>query len=172
MDISTQSEIVLRDAGYETWISTSAYGITMCFENAAIIGFVHVFDSVRSLLAHWKERQEIILARHTVELRGAGLKAWNVYSVFLTEEYATTQRQKIAQIEENFELTRKIARASIRTPRDVEQALLPLTTIRAQPILGDVDFVKRIRSQLTDVSPRAVTAFLGGANTDDVAKLL
>jgi hypothetical protein len=172
MDIATQAEIVLRGAGYETWPWTGASPAVTCFENAAVIGFVHVFSSADELLARWEVAQQAVLSRHSAALRAAGAKAWNVYSVFLAEEQAPTQQRAVERIEENFALTRKIARAGVHTQDDVESALLPLTAVKAQPILSDTDFQDRLRARLKDVSEDALTAFLGATSAEEVAKIL
>lgn len=172
MDIATQAEIVLRGAGYETWPWTGVSPAVTCFENAALIGFVHVFSSADELLARWETAQQAVLTRHSAALRAAGAKAWNVYSVFLAEEQAPTQQRAVERIEENFALTRKIARAGVRTQDDVERALLPLTAVKAQPILSDTDFQDRLRARLKDVSVDVLTAFLGANSAEEVAKIL
>jgi len=172
MDIATQTEIILRGAGYETWPWTGVTPAVICFENAALIGFVHVFSSADELLARWEAAQQTVLSRHSAVLRAAGAKAWNVYSVFLAEEQAPTQQRAVERIEENFVLTRKIARAGVRTQDDVERALLPLTAIKAQPILSDTDFQDRLRARLKDVSADVLTAFLAATSAEEVAKIL
>jgi outer membrane protein TolC len=113
-----------------------------------------------------------VLSRHSASLRAAGAKAWNVYSVFLAEEKALTKRREVERIEENFTLTRKIARAGVRTQDDVERALLPLAAVKAQPILSDTDFEDRLRTRLKDVSADVLTAFLGSASAEEVARML
>lgn len=170
MDIATQTEILLRGAGYDTWMATTP--AVICFENAAILGFVHVFPSADDLLAHWHEAQHNALSRHGPALRAAGAKAWNVYSVFLTKDQPSTQQFAIERIEEDFTLTRKIARAGVRTQDDLERTLLPLTGIRAQPLPSDADFEDRLRARLRDVSPDVLAAFLGHASAEEVARIL
>jgi len=172
MDIATQVEIVLRGTGYETWPWTGVSPAVICFENAALIGFVHVFSSAEELLARWEAAQQTVLSRHGAVLRAAGAKAWNVYSVFLAEEHSPTQQRAVERIEENFSLTRKIARAGVRTQDDIERALLPLTAVKAQPILSDTDFEDRLRARLKDVSGDVLMAFLGATNAEEVAKIL
>jgi hypothetical protein len=172
MDIATQAELVLRGSGYETWRWTGASPAVTCFENAALIGFVHVFSSSEDLLARWEAVQHAALSRHSAALRAAGVKAWNVYSVFLAEEQSPTQQRAVERIEENFALTRKIARAGVRTLDDVERALLPLTAVKAQPVLSDTDFQDRLRARLKDVSANTLTAFLGATTAEEVAKIL
>ncbi|OBR79248.1 MULTISPECIES: hypothetical protein [Xanthomonas] len=172
MDIFTQAEILLRDAQYETWTWTGSTRPVACFESAALMGFVHVFDSADALLGTWEENQKITLARHAASLRGAGAKAWNVYSVFLTPDQDARRMREIERIEEDFSLTRKIARASINTPGDVEKALLPLLSIRSKPLLGASNFETRLRTRLKDIPPDAVTAFLSETTPAEIARIL
>lgn len=172
MDIATQTEILLRGAGYETWPWAGENFAVTCFENAALIGFVHVFSSAEGLLAQWESAQHTVLSRHSAALRAAGAKAWNVYSVFLAEEGAHSEQHSVERIEENFTLTRKIARAGIRTQDDVERALLPLTAVKSQPVLSDTDFEDRLRTRLRDVSSDALAAFLDGGDAEEIARML
>ncbi len=172
MDIFTQAEIVLRDAGYNTWTWSGSSPSVVCFENISVLGFVHVFASAAALLERWTADQQAVLTRHAPALRAAGKKAWNVYSVFLTEEQAPQAQRAVDQIEEDFSLTRKIARTAVRTPDDVERALQPLTRVRAQPLLGDANFEARLRTRLKDVPEAAVTAFLGSVKAEEVARIL
>jgi len=172
MEILTQAEIVLRDAQYDTWAWSSSAGPVICFENAALMGFVHVFDSAETLLRSWNDRQQISLARHASSLRGAGDKAWNIYAVFLTPDQDASRGREIERIEEDFTFTRKIAKASIVTAEDVEKALLPLISIRSTPTLGASNFEARLRTRLNDLPPDAVTAFLNDASPAEVARIL
>lgn len=172
MDISTQAEIALRNAQFETWSWSGKNGTVTCFESAAIMGFIHVFDSADELMGSWQSSERSALARHAGSLRRAGPKAWNVYSVFLTHERAPSLARAIERIEEDFTLTRKIARTAITTAEDVERALLPLMGIRAQPLLGASNFEDRLRGRLKDVPPDAVTAFLNDTPAADVARIL
>jgi len=170
MDIATQAEIVLRGAGYETWSWTGVSPAVTCFENAALIGFIHVFPTADELLARWEAAQQVVLTRHSAALRMAGAKAWNVYSVFLAEECSANQLRAVERIEENFALTRKIARAGVHTVIDVEKALQPLTAIRAQPALSNSDFQDRLRARLEEVSSDVLAAFLGTSSAEEVAE--
>ena len=172
MDIATQAEIILRKAGYDTWPWTGVSPAVTCFENAVLIGFVHAFASVADLLAHWETAQQAVLSRHSAALRRAGEKAWNVYSIFLTAEQASPRQSTIERIEEDFALTRKIARAAIRTTDDLESALLPLTAVRDQPMLTDANFEARLRTRLKDLPQDAITAFLGETRANEVARKL
>lgn len=172
MDIFTQAEILLRDAQYETWTWTGSTSPVTCFENAALMGFIHVFDTADTLLGTWRTNQQVALARHAALLRGAGAKAWNVYSVFLTPDQDARRAREIERIDEDFSLTRKIARASIGTADDVEKALLPLLSLRSKPLLGASNFETRLRTRLKDIPPEAVTAFLNETTPAEVARIL
>jgi len=172
MDIATQAEIVLRDAQFDTWTWTGVTPSVTCFENAALMGFVHIFETAEALLGGWAASQQTALARHAPAIRSAGAKAWNVYSVFLTSDPTPLLDRAIQRIEEDFSLTRKIARAAIQTPDDVERTLLPLISIRAKPLLGASNYETRLRSRLKDLPLDAVTAFLSDTPAIEVARIL
>ena len=172
MDISDQVEIVLRDAGYTTQRARQGPRFVICFENAMLIGFAHVFESSAKLLTQWEAVQRAVLTQYNVALRNAGEKAWNVYSIFLTDDTESSRQRAVERLEENFALTRKIARGGIRTNRDVEHVLLPLTSVQAQPSLGVTDFEDRLRVRLKEASSDAVTAFLSETAANEVAHIL
>ena len=172
MDIGTQSEIVLREAGYQTWAWTGASPPVICFESATVAGFVHVFPTAQELLATWDAAQQRVLSRHAPALRAAGAKAWNVYSVLLTSELAVALQRRVERLEEDFSLTRKIARTAIQTADDVANVLLPLCPIKAQPILEDSDIASRLRTRAKGLPIEAVNAFLADGKAADVAEIL
>ncbi|NOD85558.1 hypothetical protein [Ruegeria sp. HKCCD6119] len=172
MDIHTQSELILREAGYETWTWPGAQPATTCFENQSIVGFVHVFETAKELLSDWQSKQDQVLARHAIALRSAGAKAWNVYSVFLTAEHAPDLRRSVEKLEEDFSMTRKIARHSVQTVDDLENALMPLAPLRARPVISNADLDERVRKRSKDISPEALEGFLGSASPAEVAELL
>jgi hypothetical protein len=172
MDIATQSEILLREVDYQTRPWSGGAVPAVCFENHVLIGFIHVFKSAEDLLNGWEEAQRVALVRHAVALRSASVKAWNIYSVFLTGDVSQTLERRIERIEEDFTLARKIARGGIQTTAELGRALLPLLPIRAQPSLTEEDYGERIRLRLKDVSADAVTAFLGPVSAEEVARIL
>lgn len=172
MDIHTQSELFLREAGYETWTWPGAQPPTTCFESQSIVGFLHVFETAQELLSGWQEKQDQVLARHAIALRSAGTKAWNVYSVFLTAEHAPNLRRSVEKLEEDFSLTRKVARHGVQTIEDLENALMPLAPIRARPVIKNADLDERVRVRSKDISPAALEGFLGTASPSEVAELL
>lgn len=172
MDIGTQSEVVLREAGYATWPWTGASPPVICFENATLVGFVHIFGTARELLEGWELAQQRVLARHAAGLRAAGTKAWNVYSVFLTSELAPNLQRSVEKLEENFSLTRKIARTGIQTAEDVSNVLMSLGPIKSQPLLENANIADRLRARAKDVPGDALNAFLGDLPPEDVVEIL
>jgi hypothetical protein len=172
MDIETQAEILLREAGYETWPWGGGPVPVVCFENEAVVGFIHVFGTSDGLLEDWQKAQEVTLARHAPALRLAGEKAWNVYSVFIAGDGPGARMRDIEQIEEDFRQTRKIARAGVQTGSDLTKVLLPLLPIISQPVIAGTDYQARLQTRLKDVSPEAVAAFLGPIEAADVARIL
>ena len=172
MDIATQAEVLLRDAQYDTWAWSAVKTPVTCFENAVIMGFLHVFPSGRSLVDEWEERQKYTLTRFARALRSSGEKSWNIYSLFLTSDEEPDIANVIDRIEENFSFTRKIARSAIQNSRDLEAALLPLLSIASVPELGTADFEERIRSQLREVPPATMKAFMSKRSAHEVARLL
>lgn len=172
MDIGAQAEIYLREAGYDTWNWSGASPAVTCFENSTLVGFLHVFRTAADLLAQWEEAQLRVLSRHSAALRSGGSKAWNVYSVLLTNEQSPDDKQLIERLEEDFTLTRKIARTGIRTVEDLAHALMPLLPIKAQPLLENTNVADRLRSRAKDIPAAALTAFLGSPTPDEVAEIL
>jgi hypothetical protein len=172
MDIATQAEIYLREAGYETWAWTGLSPGVTCFENSTLVGFIHVFNTAEELLVHWEERQQRVLSRHAAALRLAGAKAWNVYSVLVTSEMAPNLQRQVERLEEDFTLTRKIARTAIQTIEDLTHALMPLAPIKAQPLLENAHVGDRLLSRAKDVPQVALNAFLGALGAEEIAEIL
>lgn len=172
MEIQTQAEVLLREAGYETWSWSGGDVPVCCFENATVIGFLHVFESGEGVRSGWSEAQRVTLAGHAPSLRAAGSKAWNVYAVFLSGDPAPGLSREIERIEEDFALTRKIARIGIRTTADLHRALLPLLPLLGAPVIGAADYTARLRARMKDVPAEAVEAFLGSVDAGVVTRIL
>ena len=172
MDIETQVEVILREAGYETWALSGGHVPAICFEDPTVIGFVHVFPTAASLLQKWHQAQEIALRRYAPALRAAGGKAWNVYSVLLTADQSPALARRIERIEEDFALTRKISRGGIQTATDLDRALLPLLPVKSQAVIAAADYIARLEAHLKDLRPKSITAFLGKVPAADVARIL
>jgi hypothetical protein len=173
-DITAQAEAILKTAGYGTWQRHERAEITLGFEDESSIGFLYVFDTANALLSTYKSREEATLAAYTSALRSAGDKAWNVYSVFLTaEESKPDVERRVLRIEENLRRTRKIARASVRSERALEVALLPLLPLIARRESKPSDYSDRLERKIANANGRAVArAFFGAASSDEIARML
>lgn len=172
MDIETQTEIILREGRYETWPWTKGLVPVVCFENEMIVGFVHTFPTTPALLGGWEQAQKVALSRYAPALRAAGLKAWNVYSIFLTGDSAPLLAKRVELIEEDFSMTRKIARTAVRTAADLRRALLPVMPLQSAPVIGAADYHRRLRGRMKDLPAEAVSAFLGPVAAGDVVRIL
>lgn len=172
MDIGTQSEVILRAAGYETWAWTGSIPPVTCFENESIVGFIHVFGTAEALLKDWSAAQQRTLARHATSLRAAGNKAWNVYSILLTSEFSPRLQPAVERLEEDFSLTRKIARTGIQSVDDLTIVLLPLLPIKSQPLLDSAMVADRLHTTAKEVPQLALEAFLSGVRPEDVVDIL
>lgn len=156
-------------AGYDVTSTTSH----VRFEDVSVLGFVAEFVSVAALLDEWTHAEEDFLRKHAAELRRDRRKAWNVYSILLTHERASAEQTKrLIAVEENFQATRKIARAGIAIDRDIDNALGVLLPIRHRVSLGNEDALGRLRNRLSALPPSAVHSMLIGGNGEDIADAL
>jgi hypothetical protein len=173
-EISSTVQVVLRDAGYETWIVDSQDTTSLGFEDQVLMGFVTIFPTAESLLASWRERENALLARHAINLRSAGDKAWNVYMAFLTSMAPNEdQVSSIRWIEENLDRTRKLAASDVRTREDVETALLPLLPILTTPQLSSETTTQRLTRRLRVIAPAVAEQVLDEeVSPNDIAALL
>jgi len=173
MDIHTQVEVVLREADFDTWPWSDGTRAVTCFESQTVAGFVHVFDTCDALLKGWRESQLAVLARFAPALRPAGVKAWNVYSVFLTPDPGTPIHVfGVERIEEDFALTRKIARCNVVVADDIRNALLPLLPASSFVAVAAADYQTQLRRRLSEVDQNVATAFLGNQSAVEVAAFL
>ncbi len=138
-----------------------------------MLGFVAEFVSVAALLGEWKDAEETFLREHAAELRRDRQKAWNVYSTLLTHERASAEQTKrLIAVEEDFQATRKIARAGIAIDRDIDNALGVLLPIRHRVSLSSKNALDLLRDRLSALPPSAVHSMLVGGNSEDIADAL
>ena len=169
--MSTLDTVVRRlsASGYEVILATGK----VCFEDASVLGFVADFESVAQLLDGWKEEEDAFLREHASALRRDRRKAWNVYSILLTPERASAkQGRALVTLEENFQATRKIARSSIVTDRDIENALGVLFPIRHRVSLRSENTLELVASRLSALPSGAVRSILAGGSGEDFADAL
>jgi hypothetical protein len=173
MDILTDARAQLSEAGYDAWLWQSQNAVALCFEDDSIIGFLHQFDSASQLLEQWQGRESAILTSYAPSLRASGQKAWNVYSVFLTDERCDMPvARRVMQLDENFENTRKIARPHVASTDMLKRALLPLLPIQSNINLLREDVQPLLRSRFENVvKPSLAEAVLSLAPNDEIAKI-
>jgi hypothetical protein len=172
MDIESQTEILLRGAGFDTWAWAEGPVPAVAFESVAIAGFVHVFPTASDLLAGWADAQRVAFDRHHLALRAAGAKAWNIYSIFLAQGATAVEERAIERIDEDFSMARKIARGNVIDGDDLRMALLPLLPIQSKPVLENTHYQELLRARLKDLAPAVVDAFVGAATPGDIAHML
>ena len=173
MDLKKETEIVLRDAGYHTWPWENGPVPVVCFENDAILGFTYFFGTAAEMQEGWEAAQNAALARFRLALKGAGEKAWNIYSVFLSEAPADERvTVELDRIEENFRQTRKIVRTGIEARAHLVGALIPLLPIRNTPTIDESNFEARLAATLEKIHPEGSRAFLSKAKAVDLAQIL
>lgn len=175
-DLRSPVQVVLQDAGYETW-SLSIDGLrAIGFEDSAVMGFVGLFEDVPSLLRRWRELETKFLNGHAASLQKAEDKTWNLYSVFLCSGSADEiELREIRWIEEDLERTRKLAACGLTSRDEIVTALLPLLPIQRQPVLDNEDFdvSRRLAKRIASIAPEAAAVVLNNSVTPaEVVRLL
>lgn len=162
---------VLESANYKIVSRKDLYN-QIVFESDTVIGLAIFWDDCASLITEWQKREAQILKRYAHDLRGAGQKAWNVYSVLLSRApWDDATQQRMLRIEEDFSGTRKIARAGVTSRKSVVSALLPLMPLQFDVALEyrDPDAELRVRLNLPDAVADLVMA---GADAEAVVSWL
>lgn len=164
---------VLEDANYAHFIVDDPTIACIGFENDLNLGFVYCFQSTEYLLENSESHCKEILGRFHFQLRSAGEKSWNIYSVFLSVGRSTEQQNNLMRrIEEDLSGTRKIMRAVVPDIEGVKSALLPLLSIQNPPTLGPVDMINEIRDRASTLPTNAVEAFLLAAPNAEILRLI
>jgi hypothetical protein len=162
-DLRSPVQVVLQEAGYETWLSSVSGETVINFEDAAVMGFVCMFDDVASMLLRWRDMESGLLTAHAPALQRGGDKTWNVYCAFLCSGVPDkVQAREVRWIEEDLERTRKIAACGLANREQVVNALLPLLPIQYQPVLDseEFDLTQRLKKRIADIAPGAANAAL------------
>jgi hypothetical protein len=163
MDLRSQVQILLQEANYETWLASVNTRAVIGFEDDTVMGFAYIFETVESLLEHWREVESASLTANAPSLQKAGDKTWNVYSIFLCSENGDhIQTRRVRWIEEDLERTRKIAACGVTDSEGLVVALLPLLPLQYQPVLDseNFDLTQRFSKRVSDIAPDALTATL------------
>jgi hypothetical protein len=154
-DVLSMVQVVMQNAGYRTWSVVNTQVPTVGFEDEATMGFVCTFDNPRSVIERWRETESALLVRHATQFRSAGDKAWNVYTVLLTEGSASEEeKREVRWIEEDLERTRKLTATGIQLRDDVTNAMLPLLPILSKPLLAPEDARDRLLRRVVVIAPQ------------------
>jgi hypothetical protein len=139
----------------------SLYGSDILqFEDETLLGFVCEL-SLESLLQTWSRRQDDFLKRNARTLAQSALKAWNLYSVFLSSDVPDeTVRKTLAVIEEDFRASRKVVFAGVQTTADVTRALYPFIPIQNIATLETSDSLRKLQDRLSALPKAAVDVLL------------
>lgn len=98
---------------------------------------------------------------HATQFRSAGDKAWNVYTVLLTEARALEEeKREVRWIEEDLERTRKLTATGVQLRDDVTGALPPLLPVLAKPLLAPEDSRERLLRRADAIAPQVRDALL------------
>ena len=171
MDLLEEANAILEAAGYRT-VRPGRSAERFYFEDSSLLGFVSVFPSVDQLLKDWEGLQDSFLSAHAKPLRLAPGKAWNAYSILLTQAVCSArQLPLVLGIEEDFRGTRKIARASIATRPDLIRALFPLLPIHHLVTLGREDAAGRLQAR-PELAGEILTALLADVSVGDTVRVL
>lgn len=181
MDPLTTAQTKLSKVGYETW-QEAAETDRVYFEDRSVFGMVTTYASVRDLLEEYEARQDQFLKAYENALRSASnqAKVWNAYTVHLTvgnfsgnDRERAKEENKLFEIEENFQGTRKIARANVTDDEDIVDALLPLLPIQRKPKLAAEDYRKQLEAELSEEFNESFLSVLDeDASPDDIVNEL
>lgn len=172
MPLMQHIERCLRDAQYEVQFPTDDSSL-IYFEDHSLFGFAVVYPTVEVLLQSWKGKQDDFLRAHAPFLRAAARKAWNCYTVHLTDATASeVEQQALFDIEEDFTSTRKVARAEVATAFDVCRALYPLLPIQNLLKMQESNTDTDIFHRLHDWPAGALKALMGNGTAEDIVELL
>jgi hypothetical protein len=142
------------------------------FEDETLLGFVCELP-LEVLLRSWSQRQDEFLRSNARLLDNSALKAWNLYSVFLSPEVPDEgARKSLVAIEEDFRASRKIVSAGIQTGTDVTRALYPFIPIQNIAALESSDSLRQLRSRLSALPAAAIDALLSerGGTQESILK--
>lgn len=174
IDLLSISQGILRENSLTTRLLRLGTATIISFEDDALLGFIHLFETPAEMIENWAETEHSFLRAQATRFRAAGEKAWNVYSIFLCEMDGNShEKRQIHWIEENLERTRKLASCGINTRADLLGALLPILTLQQRPKLDSDKFEDRLRRRVSQIAPGATDAVLEKAvNPTEVVRLL
>jgi hypothetical protein len=150
MNILFEVQILLEKAGYNIRQADNSEE-KILFEDDCLLGFVSMHNSLNDIITNWEEIQDNFLKNNASKLRNDLYKAWNAYSVFLTQERASPEIRKIIfDIEEDLRGTRKIIGDSINTGDELNRCLLPLLPVQKTVKLDFERSADRLQGRLNN----------------------
>ena len=75
IDILSTTQVVLREAGFSTYLTSIDRLSIVCFEDDVVTGFSYIFEDPESMLKKWKSIETLFLTNYAPSLRAAGEKA-------------------------------------------------------------------------------------------------
>jgi hypothetical protein len=122
------------------------------FEDSSLLGIVHTFEDVQTILTDWRAVQETFLKNNAPRFVLDTLKAWNLYTILLTPGLASDS-SALSHVEEDFTATRKVARAGVVSLKHVVVALSPVLPFQRLVTVGVVETTKRLGDRLASIHP-------------------
>lgn len=166
MNLLFEAKTVLQAAGYRTEPLRPS-DEKFYFEDESLLGFISVHSHIKSVFDNWENQQDNFLREYAPQLRIEPDKAWNIYSVYLTQDQCPDEmRHKIYDIEEDFRSTRKIIGFNIQSRPGLERALLPLLPIQNSIMLRLEDITSRLREKT------AIPEIFGNEKADELVRRL
>ncbi len=145
MMLLEESRSILEAAGYKTKLSNNRD--IFYFEDNCLMGFTAIYDSAEALISRWEINQDDFLSENSQRFRIDPYKAWNIYSIHLTDGDANENELiSLNKIEEDFRGTRKITVSGIKIKNEIKQTLFPLIPIQSYITLSkfqDIDQLKK-----------------------------
>ena len=170
MNILDYARRLLESGKYST---LSEGNDSVIFEDYSLFGFLWVAPSPADILRKWQQKQDNFLRGRDSQLRKAGEKSWNAYSIFLSEMDATAvEMNELRAVEEDFRGTRKVVKVGVQTESKIIQALLPLVANQSLIQLSEDDAIARLRGRLNSLPAEVLDAFIGGSNPAGIANIV
>lgn len=173
MNLTRTAAAILEAEGYSI-LWPEGTSTLFIFEDDTVVGFCKSYESVSNIIDNWEADQDSFIVSHSKLLRTAPQKAWNAYSVFVTEDESTSEHtERIANIEENFRASRKIVKTGIMSKDDLCLGLLSLLPIQNVVSLQTEDLMASARERLDFIDDNVQEALLAvrpeGDEEDDLA---
>lgn len=162
---------VLEEMGYQTF-AESPDAESALFEDSVLLGVLVVLESPSAILEQWEPYQDRFLRDNARRLSIDPYKAWNSYTILLTEAPADkVTTAALFAIEEDFRGTRKIVRAGVSTRAAIEAALSPIAPLQRLLSITPDDIKDRLSGRLGDIA-HPLRSLLTDTPATDIASAL